>query len=128
MPGANRYQGQPGWNAKFRNAFRGLWLAVRDQNSFRVHGVFTAAVVAAAGLLRVGLVSWCVLVLCITMVLLTELLNTALEWMAQAVDRRENPRIGVALDIASAAVLVSAAGAVVVGAIIFLHRLAVVLS
>ena len=128
MSAARRDRTPRGWSDKFRDAFRGLWLGVRDQSSFRVHGVFAIAVAVLAGLLRVGMVAWCLLILCITVVLSAELFNTALESLARAVDRQENPYLGKALDVASAAVLTSAIGAALVGMTLFLHRLGALLS
>jgi diacylglycerol kinase len=50
--------------------------------------------------------------------------NSALEHMAKAVDRSENPLIAQSLDIGSAAVLMASIGASVIGALIFLARMA----
>ena len=48
-----------------------------------------------------------------------ELFNSAIERLAREVDREHNPNVGVALDIASGAVLVAAVGAAIVGSLIF---------
>jgi diacylglycerol kinase len=111
------------WIRKFRCAFRGMKLGVRGQVSFFVHFFFAAAVVAAGLVLQVSLVEWCILVACISAVLTAEMANTAVEHLARAVDERENPHLRDALDIGSAAVLLAAIGAVLIGAIIFLNRL-----
>ena len=111
------------WPEKFRDAFRGIAVGVRGQASFDVHLVFAVLVIAAAAFLRVARTEWCVLLLCITVVLTAEMFNSALEYLAKAIDRRENREIAVALDIGSAAVLIAALGAVVVGTIVFLAHL-----
>jgi len=111
------------WPAKFWNAFRAAWSAVRQESSFHVHAVFAVAVAAAAGVLRVDRIEWCILVLCITIVFSAELMNTALEHLAKAVDRSENPHIARALDLGSASVLAAALGAVAVGSLVFLRHL-----
>ena len=111
------------WRAKFRYAFRGLYLGIRGQKSFIVHLPMAVAVVICAGLLRVEFWEWMVLLLCITAVFTAELFNSAIETLGSAVDRHYNLRVGVALDIASAAVLVASLGASTVGAAIFLRRL-----
>lgn len=108
------------WIEKFRDAFRGIKLGVRGQGSFFVHLFFAAAVILAAAVLKVTYVEWCLLILCITVVLGAEMFNSALEWFARAVaERRQDADLGGALDIGSAAVLVASAGAAIVGAIIF---------
>jgi diacylglycerol kinase len=116
------------WSAKFRDAFRGIAAGVRGQSSFRVHLVFAALVAAAGVVLRISRIEWRLVLLCITAVLAAELFNSALERMAKAIDRRRNPELGAALDIASGAVLVTALGAAAVGADIFLYRLGVLLE
>ncbi|MBM4089475.1 MAG: diacylglycerol kinase family protein [Planctomycetes bacterium] len=108
------------WRRKFRDAFRGAWLALRGQRSMRVHVVAAAGVVLAGWLLDVRAWQACVLSLCITLVLVVELLNTALERLAKAVARGQNEHVRDALDVSSAAVLAAAGGAVVVGIVVLL--------
>ncbi len=116
------------WGDKFRDALRGLKRGVRGQSSFSVHFFMAAAVIAAAAVLKAELWEWCVLLLCITVVLTAEMLNTAIEFLAKAVREERNPHIGAALDTASAAVLVASIGAAIVGAAVFIHKLWPMLS
>jgi diacylglycerol kinase len=116
------------WLHKFRCAFRGVTFAVRSQNSFAVHLAVAAAVIAAGVLLRVSLVEWCLLVLCIVAVVAAELANTAIEHLARAITQDHSEEIRDALDVTSGAVLLAAIGAAVVGTIVFLHRLGVLLA
>lgn len=111
------------WPQKFAGAFRGWLLGTRGQSSFHVHLPAAVAVVAAGILLHVNATEWCALVLCITLVLAAELLNSALESLAKAVVHTEDPHVGRALDIASGAVLMTATGSVIVALIIFVPRL-----
>ena len=107
------------WPEKFRNAFRGLKEGVRDQSSFFVHFFAAAAVIMAAAMLEMDLREWCLLLLCITIVLVAEMFNSALESLAKAVTDQLDPHVGRALNIGSAAVLIAAIGASIVGTIIF---------
>lgn len=116
------------WSAKFRDAIRGLALAVRSERSFAVHLPMAAAVIATAIVLRVSLVEWCLLGLCITVVLAAEALNTAIERLAMATRPDHDPDVGAALDMASGAVLICAIGATLVGGTIFVYRLGIVLK
>ena len=111
------------WARKFGDAARGVKLGVWGQSSFLVHIPAACLVLAAATALRAQLIEWCVLLLCITVVLVAEMFNTALEWLAKAIDVRHNTHFGGALDIGSAAVLLAVAGATAVGAIVFVFRL-----
>jgi diacylglycerol kinase len=111
------------WYEKFRDAFCGVRSGMRGQLSFRVHLFMALAVIVAAAIMRMDLVQWCLLLLCIAGVLTAEMFNSALEHFARAVEKDRNPQIGEALDTASAAVLFASLGAAIVGSIIFLHRL-----
>ena len=119
---------QRSWIEKFADAFHGIAAGVRGQSSFFVHVEMAAAVVALAAVLRVGLLEWCLLLLCITAVLAAELFNSSIERLAREIDRQHNPNVGAALDIASGAVLVAAMGSAIVGCLIFGHRLVVLVS
>lgn len=115
------------WAKKFRDAFRGLAVGVRGQSSFRVHFFFAAAVIVCAAVMRMPRLEWCVLLVCIAIVLAAETFNSALELLAKAITDEHDPRLADALDIGSAAVLVASIGAALVGSILFLHRLGVLL-
>jgi len=116
------------WPRKFRDAFRGLYCGAVAEKSFYVHTLFAVAVVVAALLFRVSATQWCLLLLSIALVATAEMLNTALERLAKAVDIKTNPFLADALDMGSAAVLLASLGAALVGAIIFLGRLVELLS
>ena len=110
------------WKQKFADAFRGLREGVRGESSFVVHFIVALAVLAAAAALRMDVVEWSVLLLCIAGVLAAEMFNSALESLARSVTREENAHIRDALDVASGAVLTAAFGAVAVGIALFGHR------
>ena len=116
------------WLRKFGHAFRGAWQEVCEDRSFQVHFSVAAAVIVAAIVFGVSLIEWCILLGCITLVLVAELFNSALESMADAITDEHDPRVGAALDIGSAAVLLAAFGASVIGAIIFLRHLGAALD
>lgn len=111
------------WPHKFRDAFRGAWVAVSTQTSFWVHLAFVVPVVAAGLWWQIQVWQWCVLVLCMAVVLVTEMLNSALERMAKAVDAKYNPHVRDALDMGSAAVLLAAIASVILGVLVFLPYL-----
>ncbi|MCL1921618.1 MAG: diacylglycerol kinase family protein [Kiritimatiellaeota bacterium] len=104
----------------FRFAFAGIWTLLRTQHNMRVH---LAAALAAAGCgayAGLSAVEWCVIVLTVMAVWVAEAFNTAVEFLADRVSTDYHPLIKCAKDVAAGAVLITAIGAVVIGAIIFL--------
>ena len=114
--------------SKFGWALRGVGWAVRSQSNFVIHLAAAVAVVVLGILLRVTLVEWCVLVICIAVVLAAETFNTAIEHLARAITHEHNEEIRNALDTAGGAVLLVATGATIVGGIIFVNRLGLLLE
>lgn len=115
---------RPGtWRAKFACAIRGVGLGVAGQSSFLVHGAAALAVAGLALLLSVSPLEWCVLLLCIAVVITAELLNSAVEFLARAVTDKSDPLIGAALDTSSGAVLAASLLAALIGAVIFVPKL-----
>jgi diacylglycerol kinase len=106
------------WVQMFRDAMRGVKIAVRGEVNFFVH--FFIAVIAgiAGGIVELSDERWCIYILCVTIVLSAELFNTSIEHLARAVTREQHPEIRDALDIASGAVLMAAIGAACVGTLI----------
>ncbi len=99
----------------FRCAFRGLGEAWRCQQNLRIHVLIALAASALAGFLGLGATQWAILVLTYSVVLATELLNSALEALTDLVSPGYHPLARQAKDVAAGAVVVTAIGAVAIG-------------
>jgi diacylglycerol kinase (ATP) len=108
----------------FADAWNGLRLVVRTQPNARVHLAATAMAWLLGAFLRLSLGEWAALVTVTALVWVAEALNTAIEMIVDLVSPERQPLAGWAKDVAAGAVLLAAAGAVIVGAILFLPKLA----
>jgi undecaprenol kinase len=107
------------WINSFRHAGNGLRDTFRTERNFRFH-VFAALVVLAAGWYAgLNRNEWLWITLAITLVLVTELLNTALESLVNLASPEYHPLAKKTKDTAAAAVLCSAVFAIVVAILIF---------
>jgi diacylglycerol kinase (ATP) len=106
----------------FGYAFKGLFVAFQSQANLQLHGL--AAILVTLLGLYVGLnaIEWCIILLCIALVIGAELINTAIETYIDYKSPEQHPEIGKAKDVAAAAVLVCAIVAVIVGCIIFIPK------
>jgi len=112
----------------FKNAFAGLAWAAKTQPNFRLHLVVTLLVCVLAYYLKINWSEFLIILVMITGVIVAELFNTSLEAATDAhkVIKKtveEDRFIGIAKDVAAAAVLVTAIGAVIIGTIIFTPHL-----
>ncbi|GHU90383.1 hypothetical protein FACS1894202_10100 [Clostridia bacterium] len=95
-------------------AWRGLGAAIKRERHMRFH-LFAAVCVIAGGLIfRVSAVSWALLILACALVLVAELVNTALERLCDCVNADKDPFIRDCKDIAAGGVLVAAIASVVI--------------
>jgi diacylglycerol kinase len=112
--------------ARFKSfyfAFQGLKVFFRTQHNSWIHAVAALVVIFLGFILNVDITEWCWLVTVISMVFITELLNTAIEFLCDFVSPEIHPQIKRIKDISAAAVLIAAIAAVVVGVIVFLPKI-----
>src|SRR3990167_6629515 len=104
----------------FVHAFAGLRDMMRTQRNAWIHAFATALTLFLAFWLRIGKEPFSLIVIAIVGVWVAEAFNTVLELMANLVARdRYSVLVKRANDIAAAAVLIAALGAVCVGISIF---------
>lgn len=101
-------------------AFRGFWSAVCEEPHLRFHIVAGLYVLAFSFFYHFSAAQWATLILLIALVIATELINTAVERVCNAVTRERHPLIQIAKDAAAGAVLIAAIAAVAIAAIYFL--------
>lgn len=104
----------------FSFAFQGLMDSIKTQVNMRFHLFALCAVTAAGIFFQIDKVEWLIIILCFALVIGMELLNTAIEHLANAVTTEFNPLIKRAKDAAAAAVLWVSLLAALIGLWIFL--------
>lgn len=93
-------------------ALAGLRAAWRHERSFRTQSVFALAALGFLLALRPAPIWWALIGVMVGLVLAAELINTALEHLADHLHPDHHPRIGLAKDCAAGAVLILSATAV----------------
>ena len=93
---------------------------LRTEPNAWIHAAATLCVFALAFWLQVGRMKWCLLILAVVSVWVSEAFNTVLEIMADLMmGERYSPMVKRAKDIAAAAVLAACFGAVAIGILVF---------
>jgi diacylglycerol kinase len=107
----------------FGYAVSGITYTAKTQMNFRIHLAAILAVTLTGWYVQLSPGEWTCVILAIGLVLVAELLNTAIELLVDLVSPGFNAQAGKVKDIAAGAVLVAAGIAVIAGAIIFLPKL-----
>jgi diacylglycerol kinase (ATP) len=108
---------------RFGFAVAGVLHAVRTERSMRLQVIVFVLVLVALAALRPGPLWWAAVMLASAGVLAAELLNTAIETLADHLSPEIHPRIRVVKDCAAAGVLVAVLGAVAVAIALAVHLL-----
>ncbi len=103
----------------FAFAFSGLWFLIRTQRNARIEIAIGAAACALATWLGISRVEWAIVISMVTIVLILEGINTAIEAAVDLASPERHPLAKAAKDVAAAMVLVAAMGSLAVGALIF---------
>lgn len=107
----------------FVYAWQGFKALLRYEHNARLHLVAAVLAVCAGIIFRISPIEWCVIVICIGLVIAAEALNSAVEALADKVSPGYDPLIGRAKDLGATAVTLLALVAAVVGCIVYLPYL-----
>jgi len=114
-----RFKSQ-GFSNTFKNARKGLRLALKAEDSIKIHiGAALLAIVLAV-LLKFSIVKICIVLLTIAMVIITEVLNSAIEFALDAMYKNKYSKmVGMAKDISAGAVLAATVTAIAIGILLY---------
>ena len=107
----------------FNYAFNGIIKALSSEQNLRIHFLAAAVVLFLAWRLELSSLEVLVLLLTITLVIVVELINTALEYAVDLYIDEFKREAKLAKDIGAGAVLVAAVNAVVVAYLVFFDKL-----
>lgn len=103
----------------FIYALQGIWSGIADQRNLKVQLAVTVIVVMAGFYVSITPVEWCIILICIALVISLELVNTAIENLVDLVTLERSPLAGKIKDIAAGAVLTVSVISLIIGLIIF---------
>ena len=106
----------------FLFAIKGVKNLIINEHNARIHLTALLVVIGLGLFLKLELMEWVAITIVSGIVILTELINTAIENLADIVEPKWNEKIGKIKDYSAGAVLVAAIVSVIVGGIIFIPK------
>ncbi|MES2417149.1 MAG: diacylglycerol kinase family protein [Bacteroidota bacterium] len=106
----------------FGYAFCGLAYAFKTQFNFKIHCLAGILAIILGLYTKLTSSEWLWIVLAITLVIVMELVNTAIELLVDLISPQRQARAGTIKDIAAAAVLIAAFVALIIGLLIFVPK------
>ena len=112
----------------FKNALRGISIALTTQTNLRIHFLIGSLVLVTAVYLSIPFAQILLLILTIALVMLAEMINTSIEFFCNAITLENNEDIKRAKDVSAGAVLISVIFATLIGLVIFIPQIINMLS
>jgi diacylglycerol kinase len=107
----------------FYHAFNGIASAFRQEHNLWIHTLAAITAIILGFVLRISSFEWMAMAIVIAGVFASELFNSAIESLVDLCSPDFDKRAGRIKDMAAAAVLITAVGALATGLIIFIPKL-----
>ena len=112
---------QQGFARTFKNAQKGMRLVLKSESNIRVHLLAAVFIIISGIFLGFSATKLCILLLTISAVICSEMMNSAIEFTLDAVYHNKYSKlVGMAKDIAAGAVMFASIIAVLIGGLLFL--------
>ncbi|WP_026858179.1 MULTISPECIES: diacylglycerol kinase family protein [Jeotgalicoccus] len=108
---------------RFKHPLQGFFQLFKKDRKFLLHSVIAAAVLCICAAVNITAVEWLFIITAVFLVLITETLNSAIEYTVDLITGDYHILARYAKDIAAAAVLLASIYAVIVGMVILLPYL-----
>jgi diacylglycerol kinase (ATP) len=107
----------------FNYAIEGIMYSIRTQRNMKIHMIAAMIVLTATFFYDLSKVELLIITITITLVIVAEMINTAVECAIDATTNFYHPLAKIAKNVSAGAVLVTAINSVLVGYVIFWDRL-----
>lgn len=107
----------------FNYAIEGIIYSIRTQRNMKIHMIATIIVLTATFFYDLSKIELLIITITITLVIVAEMINTAVECAIDATTNFYHPLAKIAKNVSAGAVLVTAINSVLVGYVIFWDRL-----
>jgi undecaprenol kinase len=107
----------------FAYAFRGLFKIFRAEQNLQIHAIVAIIIIVLGFIFKIKPLEWCALLIMIALVILMEMINSAIERMVDILKPRIHEHVRETKDIMAAAVMIASILAVAVGLIIFIPHI-----
>ncbi len=104
----------------FNSALNGLFYIFKRERNFKIHTIVGFFVILFSLFFHIPFTEFLIILVLISLVIVSEIINTAVEMISEHIDERENDFVRIIKDIGAASVFVSSIFAFIIGYLIFI--------
>ena len=109
-------------------ALNGIRYGIYSELHLKIHLLFSMIAIAMGVYFKITRLEWSILIISIGIVLITEVLNTSIELSIDLQTKSKHIRAKLSKDLAAGAVLIASIQALLVGYLLFYHKLVMLLA
>ncbi len=106
----------------FSVAINGIVTATKQEFHLKLHGVALVLVTGLGFYKEISRIEWMILILCMSLVVSLEIINSAIERLCDKVTTKQDPLIKLAKDMAAGSVLIVSIASFIIGCLIFIPK------
>lgn len=119
----------PGFAGTYRNALKGVRIALKSEKNVRVHFIIALLVTTTGIILKFSPLEFSILLIAIAIVMIAEMVNSAIEFSLDAIfHNRYSKLVGMAKDIAAGAVMIATFISISIGILLFGSKIINIIS
>lgn len=107
----------------WKKAFGGIWYAIKTQRNIKVQLCIAVVVIICAIYFKLNITECMFLTFATMLVIITEMVNTAIEEAVNLTTDKFHPIAKIAKDVAAGAVVLAALNAVIIAIFIFISKI-----
>lgn len=104
----------------FKSAQNGILHVYKNEINFKIHIIIAIIVLVLGLIMDWHAWKWALYIFAVSQVLVTEVLNSAIEYTWDHLEPNQHPVVGIIKDVTAGAVLISVISAMFIGIILFL--------
>ncbi|MBC7862823.1 MAG: diacylglycerol kinase family protein [Bacteroidia bacterium] len=116
------------WFNSFLFAARGLKHIIKQESNFRLEMALGVLALIAAAVLKCSATEWAIILICCTLVFITEAINSVFEELVDWIHPEHHEKAGKIKDMAAAAPLIASLFALITGLFIFIPKIWVIIQ
>lgn len=106
----------------WKKAITGIWYGIKTQRNIKVQIVVSILVIIAGIILKLNYIEFIFIVIAIMMVIITEMINTAIEVTVNLITDKYHELAKIAKDVAAGAVVLAAINAIIIASLILINK------
>ncbi len=107
----------------FKYAFNGLKILIKEEHNARIHLFAAISAIGLGIFFNISICEWIAIVFAIGFVISLEIVNSAIENIADFISPQKHDKIKKIKDLAASAVLIAAFCALIIGLLVFFPKL-----